>query len=297
MAIAKSVRDVLLVEAKHRCTICSEKCFEIHHIVEQAEGGTDIEDNLIVLCPNCHQHRYHRSGEFTRDQLRFYKAKLKEANEIERRLLMNLEEIRIHIGELSSQELEQQLKAELSEAVALITPERNLSIYQSVVEMAKELANRGELLGGARRAIEVQFEVERERAKAQFPKIQVVRIDEDAYRKSDEFPAAYKFELVLNQTPHHDWVNLFDQIYKRSWYNMKRETRIVRDRIQMIVADSDNLQGHVDFAKSLVEQTNEFVFTQGFANIDRQVNAAKAQALREYDAIQSMKERTKNLRL
>jgi HNH endonuclease len=297
MAITKSVRDTLLVEAKHRCTICSEKCFEIHHIIEQAEGGTDDEDNLIVLCPNCHQHRYHRSGEFTRDQLRLYKAKLKESNEIERRLLMNLEEIRTHIGQLSSQELEKQLKDELSEAVALVTPDRSPNLYRTVVETAKELANRGELLGGARKAIEVQFEVERNQAKTQFSKVEIVRIDEDAYRKSDEFPAAYKFELVLNQIPHRDWVNLFDEMYKRNWYNMKRETRIVRDRIQMIVADSDNLQGHVDFAKSLVQQTNEFVFTQGFAEIDRQINVAKSQALREYDGIQSMKERTKNLKL
>jgi hypothetical protein len=93
VAIPKRVRDELLVEARHRCTICAEKCFEIHHIIEQNEGGTDEAENLIVLCPNCHQHRYHRSGEFTRDQLCLYKAKLKEQNEIERRLSLHLEEI------------------------------------------------------------------------------------------------------------------------------------------------------------------------------------------------------------
>lgn len=52
MAIPKSVRDILLVEAKHRCTICSEKCFEIHHIIEQADGGTDEEDNRSALQEN-----------------------------------------------------------------------------------------------------------------------------------------------------------------------------------------------------------------------------------------------------
>jgi hypothetical protein len=78
---------------------------------------------------------------------------------------------------------------------------------------------------------------------------------------------------------------------------MKRETRIVRDRIQIIVADSDNLQGHVDFTKGLVEQTNDFVFTQGFAAIDRKINTAKARALGEYDAIQSLKERAMKLKL
>ncbi len=297
MGISKSIRDALLVEARHRCTICSEKCFEIHHIIEQAEGGTDDEENLIVLCPNCHQHRYHRSGEFTRDQLRLYKAKLKEANEIERRLLLNLEDIKNHIGVLSSSELDQQLQTELNQAAKLMNPSRSTTIHQTIIETAKELATRNELLGGARRAIEVQFEVDRQQTKAQFPTIEIERIDDDAYRKSDEFPAAYTFVLALNRRPHQDWIGVFDKMYKGNWYNMKRKTRIVGDRIQMIVADSDNLQAHVDFAKRLVDETNRFIQGEGFAHIDRQIDAAKAQALKEYDAIQSMKDRTKNLKL
>ena len=36
---------------------------EIHHIIRQAKDGGDDPDNLIVLCPNCHQRRYHLSGE------------------------------------------------------------------------------------------------------------------------------------------------------------------------------------------------------------------------------------------
>jgi 5-methylcytosine-specific restriction endonuclease McrA len=109
MAITKAVRDQLLVEARHRCTICSEKCFEIHHIIERAEGGSDELENLIVLCPNCHQHRYHRSGEFTREQLRLYKQKLKEQNEIERRVLQNLEEIRQNLATVPPEESERKL--------------------------------------------------------------------------------------------------------------------------------------------------------------------------------------------
>ena len=95
MAILKTVRDQLLFECRHRCTVCSEKCFEIHHIIEQGEGGTNDIDNLIVLCPNCHQHRCHRSAEFTRDQLQLYKKRLKEKNEVEKRVLQNLEEIQM----------------------------------------------------------------------------------------------------------------------------------------------------------------------------------------------------------
>ena len=295
MAISKTVRDKILVEARHRCTICSEKCFEIHHIIEQAEDGTDEEENLIVLCPNCHQQRYHRSKEFTRDQLKLYKAKLKESNEIEKRLLLNIEEIKSHIGELTTAELSNQLHNELNEAAKLIDPTRSPKIQQTILETAKELAEKNELSGGARRAIEIQFEIQRQQKKDQFPLIKILKINEDAYAKSNEFPAAYKFELILDQNPNYDWIEIFNYMYKKSIYTMKRETKIIDNRIQMIVADSDNLQNHVDFAKRLINDTNNFIQTQGFQEIDRQINTAKNQALREYDTINSLKDRTKNL--
>ena len=125
MTIPKAVRDQMLVEARHRCTICAEKCFELHHIVEQAEGGGDEAENLIVLCPNCHQHRYHRSREFTRDQLRLYKQQLKEQNEIEKRLLLNLDELRTRIGVDGAEALERELRTELSEAASQVSKDRS----------------------------------------------------------------------------------------------------------------------------------------------------------------------------
>ena len=156
MAITKAVRDQLLVEARHRCTICSEKCYEIHHIIERAEGGSDELENLIVLCRNCHQHRYHRSGEFTREQLRLYKQKLKEQNEIERRVLQNLEEIRQNLATVPPEESERKLKAELQEAAELVSPERSKVIQEGVEQTSRWLAERDLLRGGARRAIEIE---------------------------------------------------------------------------------------------------------------------------------------------
>ncbi len=297
MAITKAVRDKLLVEARHRCTICAEKCFEIHHIIEQSDGGTDVEENLIVLCPNCHQHRYHRNREFTPDQIRLYKTGLKEKNEIERRLLMNLEEVKQLIGQTPAEELNSRLQEELSAAASLVDPQHSPRVHETVVEMAKELANRRELPGGARQAIELQFEIERQRLKAQHPRITLVGVGDSAWRKSNAFPAAYEFGLVLDQAPNGDWVEVFDHHFWADWYNMKRKTWIDEDRIRMIVADSDDLQRHVDFAKRLVEETNQLIATQGFEEIDRRINAAKAQALREYDTIQALRAKTKDLKI
>lgn len=297
MAIAKGVRDKLLVEARHRCTICAEKCFEIHHIIEQSAGGTDDEENLIVLCPNCHQQRYHRNKEFTPDQIRLYKMGLKEKSQIEHRLLLNLNEIKERIGQVSAEELTAQLQEELSAAAKLIDPQYSPRLHETVVETAKELANRRELPGGARHAIEVEFEIQRHRLKAQYPRIAILGTDDDAWQKRHEFPVAYEFALILNREPNERWTEVFDHHYHVDSYNMKQQTWIDGDRIRMIVADTDDLQRHVDFAKRLVEEVNRYFETEGFAQIDQRINSAKNQALKEYDTIQALKAKTKELKI
>ena len=80
--------------------MCAAMCFELHHIIERSAGGSDAEDNLIVLCPNCHQHRIHRSKEVTPDQLRLYKRRLQDENEIQRRLQLHVAALK---RELASQ--------------------------------------------------------------------------------------------------------------------------------------------------------------------------------------------------
>lgn len=296
LAIPKKVRDHLLVEAQHRCSICSERCFEIHHIEEKAEGGADDEGNLIVMCPNCHQHRYHRSGEFTRDQLRIYKSQLKERTEIERRLLQNLEDVRDGLRERKADELLTTLAQELDNASRLIDPERSPRLARSVEETAREMAESSILPEVARKAIELKFEIERARAKSQFPTIVVVGADDQAYRKDSKFPKAYEFVLKLNSAPASDWCRVFDRMYHESWYNMKRETRISSDRAIMIVGESDNLQRHVEWLKALVSSTNEWVQTRGFGEIDMEINRELTKSLEEFDAIQSMKEQTMGIK-
>jgi hypothetical protein len=117
MTIPQSIRNQLLVEANHCCTICSEKCYELHHIVEQSEGGNHDPSNLIVLCPNCHQHRYHRAKEITREQMYQYKTKLKEKREIERQLLFHLTQLQGQIRSLAKKEVIRRLEAEIQSAI------------------------------------------------------------------------------------------------------------------------------------------------------------------------------------
>ena len=37
-----------------RCCVCHSVGVEIHHMVPEADGGPDTEDNVAPLCPSCH---------------------------------------------------------------------------------------------------------------------------------------------------------------------------------------------------------------------------------------------------
>jgi len=297
MSISQKIRDKLLVEVQHRCTICHEKCFEIHHIIEQAEGGSDEEDNLIVMCPNCHQHRYHRSKEFSRSQLIEYKKGLIERNEVEKRLLQNLEDIRNDISNKSSQEINENLVEALNDAKDIINPDKSPRIAKSVSQMAKDMAEGSILPASARKAIEIKYEAERARVKASVDQHHLVGVDEAAYRKSNKFGRAYEFVLILDSNPSLDWKKIFMYNYSNSFYSMKRKTTIRGDRIVLIIADSDNLQAHTDWIKRLVNETNTWLTTQGFQNIDREINMQMREELERFDAIESMKARTKGIKI
>lgn len=54
-------KDKLLEMDNYRCVECgSEGDLELHHIIPVAKGGGNDDDNLQVLCKQCH-HRKHRT--------------------------------------------------------------------------------------------------------------------------------------------------------------------------------------------------------------------------------------------
>jgi hypothetical protein len=53
----RQIRDRVIKFSGSRCHVCEFDCADIlvvHHIRAVAEGGTNSENNLTVLCPNCH---------------------------------------------------------------------------------------------------------------------------------------------------------------------------------------------------------------------------------------------------
>ncbi len=55
MAFAELLKKKVRHKAHYRCCLCQAVLVEIHHIVPQADGGSDEEDNAAPLCASCHE--------------------------------------------------------------------------------------------------------------------------------------------------------------------------------------------------------------------------------------------------
>lgn len=76
MSIPDSVATKILVKSARHCCICrrfSPLQIQIHHIVEQSDGGSNDEDNLIPICISCHSSvhsKMHMTKGFSREELK-----------------------------------------------------------------------------------------------------------------------------------------------------------------------------------------------------------------------------------
>ena len=87
--------------------------------------------------------------------------------------------------------------------------------------------------------------------------VDIIKIDTETVELDNSFPGAYAFYIKLSARPEPQWVRIFNFEWERSVYLMKREIRIVGDRLRMISGADDNIEKHVDFARTLVKKTNQ----------------------------------------
>ncbi len=76
-AIPKDIKDKLLVDSMHRCCLCPqhENITDLHHIIPISQRGSNVEDNLMVVCPTCHAKIHRIRTRYTVKQLRMYKER------------------------------------------------------------------------------------------------------------------------------------------------------------------------------------------------------------------------------
>jgi predicted Zn-ribbon and HTH transcriptional regulator len=55
MAFPEKLKQSVRRRAYFTCCLCQALGVEVHHIVPEAEGGADTEDNAAPLCPSCHE--------------------------------------------------------------------------------------------------------------------------------------------------------------------------------------------------------------------------------------------------
>ena len=55
MPFSEAVKITVRRKAHLSCCICHSFGVDIHHIIPQADGGLDTENNAAPLCPNCHR--------------------------------------------------------------------------------------------------------------------------------------------------------------------------------------------------------------------------------------------------
>lgn len=93
-SIPQELERKVLIEAGHRCAIptCRHTRVEIAHIVPWSENKEHEFENLIALCPNCHD-LYDKDKKIDRKSMKIYKANLGVLNNryggFERRLLQH----------------------------------------------------------------------------------------------------------------------------------------------------------------------------------------------------------------
>ncbi len=91
-SIPKEIERKVLIEAGHRCAICKYTRIEIAHIIPWAESSDNSFENLIALCPNCHD-LYDKDKKIDKISMLTYKNNLAVLNQrygdFERRILQH----------------------------------------------------------------------------------------------------------------------------------------------------------------------------------------------------------------
>lgn len=79
--ISERIKKELRQQADNQCPICGENdefTFEYHHIKPHSEGGESEEENLILLCRNCHAKVHH--GKISQTEILKEKESLRSSN-------------------------------------------------------------------------------------------------------------------------------------------------------------------------------------------------------------------------
>jgi hypothetical protein len=91
--IPKKVSDSVKEKHFFQCAWCCENLTDRHHIEEYSDGGKHTEDNLILLCPNCHRDVH--NDKIDKGELILRKSTHLKNDRLSGGLRINIEELKI----------------------------------------------------------------------------------------------------------------------------------------------------------------------------------------------------------
>jgi hypothetical protein len=91
----------------------------------------------------------------------------------------------------------------------------------------------------------------------EFQDITITGMNREASRKSNAFPEAFDVALGLSSEPPREWEEIFEGVWNRSIYMMKRDARIEGSNILITCAPGEVEQEHLPKLKEAAAETNK----------------------------------------
>ena len=88
--------------------------------------------------------------------------------------------------------------------------------------------------------------------------VEIIGVDSETVEKDTAFPEAYAFYIKLSDKPDPLWEKYLLE-WDKALYSMRREMKVIGDKLRVVFVYGDDIQNCVKYAKQLVRIINERV--------------------------------------
>ena len=88
--------------------------------------------------------------------------------------------------------------------------------------------------------------------------VEIIGVDSETVEKDTAFPEAYAFYIKLSDKPDPLWEKYLLE-WDKALYSMRREMKVIGDKLRVVFVYGDDIQNCVKYAKQLVRIINDRV--------------------------------------
>ncbi len=86
--------------------------------------------------------------------------------------------------------------------------------------------------------------------------VEIIGVDSETVEKDGAFPEAYAFYIKLSDKPDYLWEKYLLE-WEKALDSMRREMRVMGDKLRVVFVYGDDIQSCVEYAKQLAKIINE----------------------------------------